>query len=94
MSPKGYRAEQTIQFSPDAFPEQRVRVCVPCNEAGVRAVATRLVAVGSQLENGRRKTVPMCTRHAQTAWKPVIGCVSEITLEDEIARRMPFPEED
>ena len=78
-----------IQYSPNQFPERRVRMCVPCKQAGVQAVATRLVAVTSP--DGRKKQTPMCTRHAQAAWKPEIGSVAEITVEGELAR---YPREE
>jgi len=92
---RGYKPEQVLTINAEtAFTEQRVRICVPCNEAGVRVVATRLVAVEpddpTPSHKKKRKCVPMCTRHASAAWKPGTAGVAEITLEGELAR---FPEE-
>jgi len=92
---RGYKPEQALTINPaTAFAEQKVRICVPCSEAGIRVVATRLVAIEpgdrTPAHRGRRKTVPMCTRHASAAWKPGTASVAEITLEGELAR---YPEE-
>jgi hypothetical protein len=86
MSARGYKPDQAMQFSAEnAFREQNVRICVPCNEAGVRTVATRLVKSAGAGGKGK-KAMPMCTRHAQAAWKPSLGCVAKITLQGELAR--------
>jgi hypothetical protein len=83
--PRGYKPEQVLTINPQtAWAKQNVRVCMPCEQAGAQTVATRLVAVAN---GGKRpKSVPMCTRHAQAAWKPDVGCVAEITLAGELAR--------
>lgn len=61
--------------------------CIPCQEAGVKTAATRVVQV---LVSGRRRAMPMCTAHAGQHWHPLSAIVSPITIRPKpvIAERL------